>query len=112
MFLDLNEFQISHRKLVAFQLDCWFVIGRNTRNGTPSIETVPEDSGSFSEIVRAVFYFFQRKPKKSKGMISFSKANMQVLGRNVGEMKACHLVVSLLSLCFTGACWTSLSRSC
>jgi hypothetical protein len=40
------------------------VIGRNTRNGTPSIETVPEDSGSFSEIVRAVFTFFARKPER------------------------------------------------
>jgi hypothetical protein len=40
------------------------VVGKNTRNGTFSIETVPEDSGSFSEIVRAVFHFFVRKPER------------------------------------------------
>ena len=84
------------------------------RAGPIQTETAVQDIGSFSESVRAVFYFFQRKPKKSKGMIFFSEAIMQVLGKSAGPgtRKPVHLFVSLISLCFTGAFWTSLPRSC
>jgi len=41
-----------------------FEVGRKTRNGSVSIGTVPEDSCSFSEIVRAVFHFFSGKSNK------------------------------------------------
>jgi hypothetical protein len=47
-------------------------------------ETVVADIGSLSESVRAVFYFFQRKLKKSKDMIFFSKSIMHILGKSAG----------------------------
>jgi hypothetical protein len=60
MFLDLNKFQISHRRVSFVLLDC-FGIGRNARNGFVSIDAILEDSDSFSEYVLAVFHFFSGK---------------------------------------------------
>ena len=64
MFLDLNEFQISHRKLAAFSWIAGLWLGRTRATGPFRLKLCLKNSGSFSEIVRAVFHFFVRKPER------------------------------------------------